>query len=68
MATKTRILRGHEGPSWLGRVVPRVWLHDNLKSAVLERQGDAIHFHPTLLAFAGHYGYGPRSVARGNFP
>jgi hypothetical protein len=29
-----------------------VLLYDNLKSAVLERQGDAIRFHPTLLEFA----------------
>ena len=41
---------------------------DNLKSAVLERHGAAIRFHPTLLGFAGHYRYEPRpvAVARGN--
>jgi len=35
---------------------------------VLERQGDAIRFHPTLLEFAAHYRYEPRpvAVARGN--
>ncbi|WP_232457856.1 Mu transposase domain-containing protein [Burkholderia ubonensis] len=35
---------------------------------MLERQGDAIRFHPTLLAFAGHYRFEPRPVApaRGN--
>jgi len=35
---------------------------------VLERHGDAIRFHPTLLEFAGHYRYEPRpvAVARGN--
>jgi hypothetical protein len=45
-----------------------VLLYDNLKSAVLERVGDAIRFHPTLLAFAGHHRYEPRpvAVARGN--
>jgi hypothetical protein len=45
-----------------------VLLYDNLKSAVLERRGDAIRFHPTLLALAGHYRYEPRpvAVARGN--
>lgn len=32
------------------RGVPRVLLYDNLKSAVLERHGDTIRFHPTLLA------------------
>ena len=48
--------------------VPRVLLYDNLKSAVLERQGDAIRFNPTLLALAGHYRFEPRPVApaRGN--
>ena len=51
-----------------GSGVPRVLLYDNLKSAVLERRGDAIRFHPTLLGFAGHYRYEPRpvAVARGN--
>jgi transposase len=48
--------------------VPRVLLYDNLKSAVLERRGDAIRFHPTLLSLAGHYRFEPRpvAVARGN--
>jgi transposase len=48
-------LRGHVQAfeAWGG--LPRVLLYDNLKSAVLERQGDAIRFSPTLLAFAGHY-------------
>jgi len=34
----------------------------------LERRGNAIRFHPTLLGFAGHYRYEPRpvAVARGN--
>ena len=48
--------------------VPRVILYDNLKSAVLERQGETIRFNPTLLAFAGHHRFEPRpvGVARGN--
>ena len=57
----------------LGRFKPgvvclRVLLYDNLKSAVLERQGDAIRFSPALLAFAAHYHFEPRpvAVARGN--
>jgi hypothetical protein len=35
---------------------------------VLERQGDAIRFHPTLLAFSAHYRFEPRpvAIARGN--
>jgi transposase len=61
-------LAGHAGAfaAWSG--VPRVILYDNLKSAVLERQGDAIRFNPTLLAFAAHHRYEPRPVAvyRGN--
>lgn len=67
-ARMENFLRGHVGAfnAWCG--LPRVLLYDNLKSAVLERQGDAIRFHPTLLAFAGHYRYEPRPVApaRGN--
>src|SRR6202021_1094812 len=52
-------LRGHVAAfsAWGG--VPRVLLYDNLKSAVLERRGDAIRFHPSLLGFAGHYRYKP---------
>jgi transposase len=48
--------------------VARVILYDNLKSAVLERRGEAIRFNPTLLALAGHYRFEPRpvAVARGN--
>ena len=40
----------------------RVVLYDKLKSAVLERQGDAIRFNPVLLEFAAHYRYEPRPV------
>src|SRR5260370_12478514 len=47
---------------------PKVILYDNLKSAVLERQGNVIRFHPTLFEFAGRYRFEPRpvAVARGN--
>ena len=40
-------LRGHQAAlrAWNG--LPRVLLYDNLKSAVLERQGQAIRFHPS---------------------
>jgi hypothetical protein len=61
-------LRGHVGAftAWGG--IPRVALYDNLKSAVLERQGTVIRFNPTLLALASHYRFEPRpvAVARGN--
>lgn len=67
-ARMENFLRGHVAAfnAWGG--VPRVLLYDNLKSVVLERRGDAIRFHPTLLRFAGHYRYEPRpvAVARGN--
>ncbi|MDY6892041.1 MAG: IS21 family transposase [Pseudomonadota bacterium] len=61
-------LRGHEAAFQAWNGLPRVLLYDNLKSAVLERRGEAIRFHPTLLEFAGHYRYEPRPVAvyRGN--
>lgn len=61
-------LRGHvEAFDFFGGI-PRVLLYDNLKSAVLERRGDAIRFNPTLVALAAHYRFDPRpvAVARGN--
>jgi hypothetical protein len=67
-ARMENFLRGHLGAfaAWNG--VPRIILYDNLRSAVLERHGDAIRFNPALLDFAGHYRYEPRpvAVARGN--
>lgn len=61
-------LRGHVAAfaTWSG--VPRVLLYDNLKSAVLERIGQAIRFNPTLLELAAHYRFEARpvAVARGN--
>jgi len=41
---------------------PRRMLYDNLKSAVLDRRGDAIQFNPDLLALAMHYRFEPRPV------
>lgn len=61
-------LRGHVAAFEAFGGVPRVLLYDNLKSAVLERRGDVIRFHPTLLRFASHHRYEARPVApyRGN--
>ena len=61
-------LHGHEGAFNAFSGLPRVILYDNLKSAVLERSGDAIRFNPQLLAFAAHYRFEPRpcAVYRGN--
>lgn len=67
-ARMASFLRGHVAAFTAWNGVPRVLLYDNLKSVVLDRRGDAIRFHPTLLGFAGHYRYEPRpvAVARGN--
>jgi transposase len=58
-------LRGHVEAFQAFQGVPRVILYDNLKSAVLERQGDAIRFHPRLLELCGHYHCVPRPCAVG---
>jgi transposase len=67
-ASLAYFLRGHVEAFTFLQSVPRILLHDNLKSAVLERVGDAIRFHPTLLELAAHYRFAPRpvAVARGN--
>jgi transposase len=67
-ARMENFLRGHLGAfaAWDG--IPRVILYDNLRSAVLNRQGDAIQFNLTLLDFAKYHRYDPRpvAIARGN--
>ncbi|MEO7096654.1 MAG: IS21 family transposase [Polyangiales bacterium] len=67
-AAMPSFLRGHVDAFDTFGGVPRVLLYDNLKSAVLEREGDAIRFHPKLLELAAHYHFEPRPVApaRGN--
>ena len=67
-ARMSSFLHGHASAFEFFSGVPRVLLYDNLKSAVLERKGDAIRFHPTLLELSAHYRYEPRpvAVARGN--
>jgi transposase len=61
-------LRGHVLAFERFGGVPRTLLYDNLKTAVLERQGDLVRYHPQLLELAGHYHFAPRpcAVARGN--
>jgi transposase len=61
--TLESFLRGHVEAFQVLGGVPRVLLLDNLKSAVLERQGDAIRFHPRLLELCGHYHCVPRPCA-----
>jgi transposase len=61
-------LRGHihAFEDWQG--IPRVLLYDNLRSVVLERHGDAIHFHPRLVELSAHYHFAARpcQVRAGN--
>ena len=66
--TMESFLRGHvEAFTYFGGSA-RTLLYDNLKTAVLARQGEVIEFHPRLLELAGHYHFLPRpcAVARGN--
>jgi transposase len=67
-ASMAYFLQGHVDAFSAFEGVPRVLLYDNLRSAVLERRGDAIRFNPTLIELAGHYRFEPRpvNVARGN--
>lgn len=67
-AQMPNFLRGHVDAFHHFTGVPRVVLYDNLKSAVLERQGSAIRFNPRLLDLKKHYRFDPRPVApaRGN--
>lgn len=58
-------LRGHEAAFQAFGGLPRVILYDNLKSAVLQRIGDAIRFNPRFMEFAGHWRFEPRPVAPG---
>jgi len=48
--------------------VPRIIIHDNLKSGVLERAGSLIRFNPRFMEFASHYRFEPRAagVRKGN--
>jgi transposase len=66
--TLESFLRGHVEAFQVFGGSARTLVYDNLKSAVLERQGSAIRFHPRLLDLAGHYHFAPRpcTPARGN--
>src|SRR5882672_1121620 len=66
--TMENFLRGHVHAfeEWSGQ--PRVILYDNLKSAVLERRGNQILFHPRLIELCAHYHFvaRPCQVRAGN--
>lgn len=63
--SQENFFRGHVAAFGFFTGVPRVLLYDNLKSAVLERQGSAIHFHPRLIELCSHYHFQPRPCAPG---
>lgn len=56
----------HAFHDWGG--APRSLETDNLRSVVLERRGEAIHFHPRFLELSAHYHFATRPCrpARGN--
>jgi hypothetical protein len=56
----------HAFHDWGG--TPRSLATDNLRSVVLERHGDAFHFHPRWLELSAHYHFTthPCRPARGN--
>jgi transposase len=66
--TLESFLRGHVLAFEALGGVPRTLLYDNLKSVVLERQGDHVRYQPQLLELAGHYHFAPKPCApyRGN--
>ena len=66
--TLESFLRGHvEALRALGGSA-RTLVYDNLRTAVLDRRGAAVQFHPRLLELAGHYHFAPRpcTPGRGN--
>ena len=61
--TVPSFLRGHVKAFEAFGGVPREILYDNLKSVVLERDGDHIRYHPAILELAGHYHFAPKPCA-----
>jgi transposase len=66
--TTESFLRGHVLAFEAFGGPPRAILYDNLKSAVVERQGDHIRYGESLLELCGHYHFAPQpcAPARGN--
>jgi transposase len=58
--TLESFLRGHVEAFQAFHGSARTLVYDNLRTAVLERAGTAIRFHPRLLELAGHYHFAPR--------
>ena len=66
--TLESFLRGHVAAFAAFGGSARTLVYDNLRSAVLDRRGAAIQFHPRLLELAGHYHFAPQpcTPGRGN--
>ncbi len=66
--TLESFLRGHVAAFDALEGAARNLVYDNLRSAVLDRRGAAVQFHPRLLDLAGHYHFAPRpcTPGRGN--
>ena len=66
--TLESFLRGHVLAFEAFGGAPRQLLYDNLKSVVLERDGQLVRYHPRILELAGHYHFAPQPCApyRGN--
>ena len=54
-------LRGHVRAFECFSGSSRTVLYDNLKTAVLERHGNLIRFHPRLVELSAHYNFQPRA-------
>jgi transposase len=54
-------LRGHVRAFQRFGGITRSVLYDNLRTAVLDRHGDLIRFHPRLLELSAHYHFQPRA-------
>jgi transposase len=66
--TMSAVVRGHVECFDELSGVPRTILYDNMKTVVLERDGDAIRFHPRFLELRSHYLFDARACrpARAN--
>ncbi len=66
--TLESFLRGHVDAFEALGGCARNLVYDNLRSAVLDRRGAAVQFHPRPLDLAGHYHFAPRpcTPGRGN--
>jgi transposase len=66
--TLEAFLRCHEAAwAFVGGVTRECW-YDNLATAVAERRGKLVRFHPRFLAYAGHHRFRPVAcnVGQGN--